>query len=240
MRRSPWLLDEVPMRRQLGARATQLYFFGALCWKTATVVHTIAQLAAKCKTSYEQPGFLSKYAFGLRYEIFRRHRDAAGFRMIATDYSPSLAGGRHDIDAEILGAKFCLAPAGTGWGMRVFHVMALGCVPVLVQDDGVHQPVAQAFEPELLDWSEFSVPVRHDQVAELPALLRAVDLPAKQAALRRVWSRMVWRHTLSSPLREQLPGPDAFDSTIAMLLAHAMPGSVQRVTASSSPPRRPN
>jgi len=240
VRRSPWLLDEVPMRRQLGARATQLYFFGALCWKTATVVHTIAQLAAKCKTSYEQPGFLSKYAFGLRYEIFRRHRDAAGFRMIATDYSPSLAGGRHDIDAEILGAKFCLAPAGTGWGMRVFHVMALGCVPVLVQDDGVHQPVAQAFEPELLDWSEFSVPVRHDQVAELPALLRAVDLPAKQAALRRVWSRMVWRHTLSSPLREQLPGPDAFDSTIAMLLAHAMPGSVQRVTASSSPPRRPN
>ena len=230
MRRSPWLLDEVPMRRQLGARATQLYFFGALCWKTATVVHTIAQLAAKwasmlrspeiasaaqaqwqhvhvhvhvacmcmwhvhvacgmwcrrqrstkppsfsrlspprCKTSYEQPGFLSKYAFGLRYEIFRRHRDAAGFRMIATDYSPSLAGGRHDIDAEILGAKFCLAPAGTGWGMRVFHVMALGCVPVLVQDDGVHQPVAQAFEPELLDWSEFSVPVRHDQVPELPS-----------------------------------------------------------------------
>ena len=77
-------------------------------------------------------------------------------------------------------------------------------------------------------------------MAELPALLRAVDLPAKQAALRRVWSRMVWRHTLSSPLREQLPGPDAFDSTSAMLLAHAMPGSVQRVTASSSPPRRPN
>ena len=127
------------MRRQLGARATQLYFFGALCWKTATVVHTIAQLAAKwasmlrspeiasaaqaqwqhvhvhvhvhvacmcmwhvhvacgmwcrrqrstkppsfsrlspprCKTSYEQPGFLSKYAFGLRYEIFRRHHAA--------------------------------------------------------------------------------------------------------------------------------------------------------------------
>jgi hypothetical protein len=39
----------------------------------------------------------------------------------------------------------------------------------LVQDDGVHQPVAQAFEPELLDWSEFSVPVRHDQVPELPS-----------------------------------------------------------------------
>ena len=179
---------------------------------------------------------LSKYAF----EIFRRHRDAAGFRLIATDYSPSVAGGSHDIDAQILGAKFCLAPAGTGWGMRVFHVMALGCVPVLVQDDGIHPPVAQAFEPQLLDWSEFSVLVRRDQVAELPALLRAVDLPAKQAALRRVWSRMVWRSTLSSPLREELPGPDAFDSTIAMLLAHATPGSVQRVVAASSSPPRPS
>lgn len=250
VQRSPWLLDDGDgaLRRQLGARTTQLYFFGALCWKTETRVHTMPQLAAKCKTSYEQPGFLRKYSFGLRYEIFRRHRDAPGFRLIATDYTPSIsaAGARHEIDSEILSSKFCLAPAGTGWGMRVFHVMVLGCVPVLVQDDGVHQPVAQAFEPELLEWSEFSVPVRRDQVAELPALLRAVDLPAKQAALRRVWTRMVWRHTLSSPLREALPGPDAFESTIAVLLAHAKPGSVtpaahsrERVAAlSSSLPRR--
>ena len=140
---------------------------------------------------------------------------------------------RHDLNGEILAAKFCLAPAGTGWGMRVFHVMVLGCVPVLVQDDGVHPPVQQAFAPELLDWSEFAVPVRRDQIDELPALLRAVDLPAKQAALRRVWTRMVWRGTLSSSLRDTLPGPDAFESTIAALLSHAKPGSVPRVVASA-------
>ena len=160
----------------------------------------------------------------------RRHRDAPGFWLLATDYTPSVTS-KHDLDAEILAAKFCLAPAGTGWGtrpphnghnpghtglqpqgrspspqphasrlqphalrlqpnaprlqprvsqpaaprlqavphacrprlmpagraprlqaaphacrwgMRVFHMMVLGCVPVLVQDDGVHQPVAQA------------------------------------------------------------------------------------------------
>ena len=54
----------------------QLYFFGALCWKTETKVHTLAQLAAKCQASYAQPGFLSKYSFGLRYEIFRRRAPA--------------------------------------------------------------------------------------------------------------------------------------------------------------------
>ena len=26
---------------------------------------------------------------------------------------------------------FCLCPSGTGWGMRVYHVLVLGCVPVL-------------------------------------------------------------------------------------------------------------
>ena len=80
-------------------------------------------------------------------------------------------------------------------------------------------------------------------MAELPALLRAVDLPAKQAALRRVWARMVWRRkpnpnpnpnpnpslnptpnqvwrrTLPAPLAAALPGPDAFDTIMEMLRA---------------------
>jgi len=56
-------------------------------------------------------------------------------------------------------------------------------------------------------------------VAELPALLRAVDLPAKQAALRRVWARMVWRRSLPASLSAQLPGPDAFDTIMEMLRA---------------------
>ena len=56
-------------------------------------------------------------------------------------------------------------------------------------------------------------------MAELPALLRAVDLPAKQAALRRVWSRMVWRRMLPAPMAAALPGPDAFDTIMEMLRA---------------------
>ena len=50
----------------------------------------------------------------------RRHRDAPGFWLLATDYTPSVTS-KHDLDAEILAAKFCLAPAGTGWGTRPPH-----------------------------------------------------------------------------------------------------------------------
>ena len=126
----------------------------------------------------------------------RLHRSAPGFKILATDYPPSLPKGRVNVNEEILGSKFCLCPSGTGWGMRVFHVMVLGCVPVLVQHDGEHPPVAQAFEPEVLDWHEFAVAVEHDEVKDLPQILEGVDLAAKQAALARVWARMVWRGAL--------------------------------------------
>ena len=45
------------------------------------------------------------------------------------------------------------------------------------------------------------------------ALLAQVDLHAKQEALRRVWTRFVWRVGLESG--EVLPGPDAFDTMCA-------------------------
>ena len=101
--------------------------------------------------------------------------------------------------------------------MRVYHVLVLGCVPVLTQHDGEHPPVAQAFEPEALDWSNFSVVVRRDQIDQLPQLLRRTDLAAKQRALRSVWHRLVWRGSLREPRRAQMPAPDAFETTMEAL-----------------------
>ena len=72
------------------------------------------------------------------------------------------------------------------WGMRVYHVLTLGCVPVLTQHDGTHPAVAQAFEPEALDWNSFAVVVRRDQIDQLPQLLEKVDLREKQATLWRM------------------------------------------------------
>jgi hypothetical protein len=146
----------------------------------------------------------------------RQHREAAGFRLLATDYPPALPPSRGTNNEEMRAARFCLCPSGAGWGMRAVHAAIMGCVPVVVQHDGTHEPVAQAFEP-FLDWEDFGVRVRHEQIHELPELLRAVDLPAKQAALRRAWPRMVWRAALPAPLAAALPGPDAFETVMEVL-----------------------
>jgi hypothetical protein len=229
---SPFWLGEAALEAQLSSRTTQLFFSGALCWKTSVIAHTDAQLKSKCDRSYSEPGFLSRYSFGLRYEIFRRHHNAKGFRLLASDYPPSLKqhqaadGQSLTLDEEIKRAKFCLCPSGTGWGMRVYHVLVLGCVPVLPQHDGEHPPVAQAFEPDILDWERFAVVVRRDQIAHLPQLLERVDLRAKQAALRQVWHRLVWRGALRGRRRDQLPSPDAFDLTIAAIAQRVKQGRV--------------
>jgi len=146
---------------------------------------------------------------------------------------------RVNVNEEILASQYCLCPSGTGWGMctrlpapggrrstppggtpprrrRVYHAAVLGCVPVLVQDDGAHPRVAQAFEPELR-WDSFSVIVPRAAVANLSAVLAATDLQAKQRALATTWHRMIWRNALQSPQREKLPSPDAFEATVASL-----------------------
>ena len=99
----------------------------------------------------------------------------------------------------------------------LFLRQVLGCVPVIVQDDGKHPRVAQAFEPHL-NWSEFSVLVKRDEIQRLPELLRETDLKSKQAALTRVWTRMVWRGALSDDLAPRMPSPDAFETTMASLM----------------------
>lgn len=138
---------------QFSKRTTKLFFYGALCWKTDQIVRkgNMRKLEAKCARSYGQPGFLSRYSFGLRYEIFKKFHKADGFRLYATDFPSSLPSQRVDVNDEILHSSFCLCPSGTGWGMRVFHVLVLGCVPVLTQHDGVHPPVAQVAPAHLKD-----------------------------------------------------------------------------------------
>lgn len=72
-------------------------------------------------------------------------------------------------------------------------------------------------EPPIVDWEQIAVVVKAADVPRLPALLRSVDLRAKQAAIAAVWSRFVWRDYLDEPQRARLPAPDAFDSTIEAL-----------------------
>ena len=70
---------------------------------------------------------------------------------------------------------------------------------------------------QVLDWASFAVVLRRDQIANLPKILDAVDLPAKQAALANVWHRLVWRGNMLEPRRASLPEPDAFETTMQTL-----------------------
>ena len=130
-----------------------------------------------------------------------------------------------DLDDQMLHSVFCLCPSGTGWGMRVFHSAALGCVPVIIQQDAAKAfpPVLQAFEGLLLDWDSIAVRLEPADVPRLPQLLSelARDLPrlqAKRRALAEMWTRLLWREALPEHIARVLEQqPDAFDSLMESL-----------------------
>jgi hypothetical protein len=201
-------------------RKTLLFFHGAICWQTYDKVRSLDQLARKCRQKH---GFLDHYSFGTRWEVYRRFRTEPGFNLRATDLLPPP---KHvSLDDEVLRTIFCLCPSGTGWGMRVFHSAALGCIPVIMQRDEAYDypPVLQAFEGLLLDWDNFIVRVEPKQMPHLPAILRALAanesaLAAKREALALAWTRLVWREALPPEVARSLrAAPDAFDSLMQTL-----------------------
>ena len=138
--------------------------------------------------------------------MYRRHHAEPGFKLRATDVRP--APPRANLDDEVLASTFCLCPSGTGWGMRAYHAAALGCLPVLIQQDEKqthpqvcasrlaslrfqrcpsYRPpptpqVLQAFEGLLLDWDAFAVRLPFSSIKDLPSILRA--LAANATALK--------------------------------------------------------
>jgi len=178
----------------------------------------------------------------VRYEVYKRFHQMAGFDIRATDVIPPPK--EADLDRKMLTSIFCFCPSGTGWGMRAFHSAALGCIPVIIQDDGLYAPgdystgsrhpaVLQAFEGLLLDWRDFAVRVRAKDVPRLDTILHAiagdpVRLRAKREALVRTFTRLLWRVSLP-PAEAHAFGdaPDAFDSviqTLAMRLQYGVRG----------------
>ena len=201
-------------------RKTLIFFHGAICWQTYDKVRSLAELKRKCERSH---GFLDHYSFGIRWEVYRRFHAEPGFHLRATDLIPPPP--HVSLDTEMLRSIFCLCPSGTGWGMRVFHSVALGCVPVIIQRDekNAYPPVLQAFEGLLLDWSTFTVRLEAADVPNLPSILRKIAanetaLQEKRRALATEWTRLLWREALPDDIAKYLRGtPDAFDSLMQSL-----------------------
>jgi len=90
---------------------------------------------------------------------------------------------------HIRSSRFCLAPSGYGWGIRLSQLMAQGCVPVIVQD-GVSQPWE-----DMLPYEEFSVRIPQRRIPQIAALLAAVPdetYLALRTGVARHWRAFVW------------------------------------------------
>lgn len=94
-----------------------------------------------------------------------------------------------DYDERLRRSKFCLAPYGRGWGIRIVSAMVTGCVPVIIQEH-VYQPYE-----EVLPYEEFSVRLNNADIPRLPEILNSIDeekLQKMQRALEVYWPAFVW------------------------------------------------
>lgn len=76
---------------------------------------------------------------------------------------------------------FCLAPRGYApTSFRLYEAMALGSIPVYISDEFI-----TPFDDEL-DWSEFCVFCRPEEIEQLPQLLKDIPKHWRQNALARL------------------------------------------------------
>ena len=131
------------------------------------------------------PKKVSHYSLGMRQRLFQEFGNASTSpepRIIVTSSRVE--------DSEWDHSKYCLAPAGDGFGIRMAKSAALNCLPLIAQPY-----VVQGFE-DLLPYERFSSRLEFDQVPQLPAMLLARGL-----------SQMARRLLHTAPLRDQCVPP---------------------------------
>ena len=119
------------------------------------------------------------YSEGVRQLVWKHHRLRSGFRVV--ERSPTYA-------ADWARARFCLAPLGVGWGVRLLWAIEGGCVPVLASSE-----VSPYFD-DAIDYSAFALhgvdkkalPRLHEVLASVPTR-RQEQLQASVLAHRRLF-----------------------------------------------------
>jgi len=81
---------------------------------------------------------------------------------------------------DIRNSTFCGAPHGAGWGSRLSLCIALGAIPVILQDDST-----LPLEP-FLDYASFSVRVATLDICRLDSILRSFSAAAVAAMAARL------------------------------------------------------
>ncbi|KAG2493501.1 hypothetical protein HYH03_008317 [Edaphochlamys debaryana] len=136
-----------------------------------------------------------EYSLGVRqtiYEMFgpggKHHANGSHPR---PDYL--VAHATHSAVEDLQRAKFCLAPSGLGWGVRLAGAMLAGCVPVIIQDH-----VYQALW-DVLPYDDFSIRMsRHDlhRIVEILDLVTPEELLRLQEGVAKWRSAFHWHYDL--------------------------------------------
>eukprot|EP00899_Mesostigma_viride_P013090 jgi/Mesvir1/21782/Mv04178-RA.1 len=159
-----------------------------------------------------------QYSHNVRQRVFQLFEGAPGVEL-SRRRVPDYAG-------ALVGAKFCLAPSGAGFGIRTIDAVIMGCVPVIVQDN-----VEQPFE-DYLPYERFSVRLNESQIPFMLDILRGIDdatYARMQRELECCMTRFIWRGMgPSTPLP---PGPDAF-ATVMEILRNRVEGRPNQRLAS--------
>eukprot|EP00955_Chlamydomonas_euryale_P045560 353182-Chlamydomonas_euryale.AAC.52 len=112
--------------------------------------------------------------------------------------------------------KFCLAPHGSGFGIRLSIAMVHGCIPVIIQDH-VYQPYES-----IVPYDEMSVRIAKSEIPDLLPILRGIS-EEEQSSMRlkmaQYYKAFIWERSHEG---------EAYNYTIEALFkrVHAMWGEL--------------
>jgi hypothetical protein len=135
------------------------------------------------------------YSGGVRQRVFSHHAHRTDFYLRSTNQ------GQNQDASAMANSKFCLAPYGTGFGMREFDALMHGCVPLLIrvrwEDDRANGMTVEQPFADIIPWNAFTLRLTRDQIPNLPELLAQVT-PQQHAALVRAGA-CAWPHFFWTP-----------------------------------------
>eukprot|EP00899_Mesostigma_viride_P026830 jgi/Mesvir1/7331/Mv19141-RA.1 len=152
-------------------------------------------------------GGSKQYSHGVRQRVFELFENRTDIGVVLSRKRVGSAYGH-----MLATSRFCLAPTGSGFGIRIMDSVVMGCIPVIISDN-----IDQPFE-DLLPYELFSVRVEERRIPDLLDILLAITPEEEQEMHRQLdccMARFLWRSVIRE--RPLPPGPDAFASIMEVL-----------------------
>ncbi|EFJ41257.1 acetylglucosaminyltransferase [Volvox carteri f. nagariensis] len=98
----------------------------------------------------------------------------------------------HNYKELLQSSKFCIAPYGFGWGLRLIQAIEYGCIPLIIQDH-VYQPFERP--KDFLPYEEFSVRMGLVDIPYMIELLRSyteAQLAQLRLGMAKYYQAFIW------------------------------------------------